>query len=143
MIDVSDTWKHEKVEFVYKYCSWEVARTYVLSGPKTLRFSDIRTMNDLLEFSNLSIVLYGGKSDFDPLRYWTAIKKVTRNGIRYFCCTMDFPSDFNEATGFLQHSTVRGFDHPTMWNRYADKHEGVCLVLKKVNWMIRLKRPLF
>lgn len=132
-MEVHDTWQPRDSEYVYKYCSWEVARDYVLSGQKTLRLSDIRTMNDPLEFSRFNITLYGGEGGEDfPFRFWSAIHRATKEGVRFFCCTQDIQSDFNHLTGFFTKLSVRGFDHPAMWNHYAKQHEGVCLIFKKL-----------
>ena len=133
VFEVNDTrWKHGGEEYVYKYCSWEVARDYVLSGPQTLRFSDIMSMNDPLEFGKLNIPLYGGSTDNNfPLRVWEAFHKVTKFGVRFFCSTLDRSAGLEYGTSASWRHAIRGFDHPAMWNHYADKHEGVCLILKK------------
>lgn len=131
LFQVEDKWRESKHDLIYKYCSWDTARKFILSGKKTIRLNDIQTMNDPLEFSFLSINLYGGSKDFDPIKYWDAIKKVTKEGVRLFCCSRDNSSNFNEATGYMSQAAVRGFAHPAMWNHYANSHEGVCLIFKK------------
>lgn len=130
LFDVHDTWKHGSEELVYKYCTWDTAKKHILSDKKTIQLSDILTLNDPLEFSSISVPLYGA-SDDDPLKYWSSINKVTREGVKYFCCTRDVASNFNEVTGYMNQSAIRGFAHPAMWNHYANSHEGVCLVFRK------------
>lgn len=143
MMEVDDTWRPRNAEYVYKYCGWEVARDYVLSGQKTIRLSDIGTMNDPLEFSRLNIGLYGGvRDDSFPLRYWNAIHRATKDGVRFFCCTQDVQTDFNHLNGFLTKRSVRGFDHPAMWNHYAKQHEGVCLIFKRSELDAAIKAEL-
>lgn len=127
-----DSWKHGEDQYVYKYCSWADVRDYVLSDKKTLRLSDVRSMNDPLEFSRFNIPLYGIPDTVEsPLLIWDSIERATKRGVRYFCCSQDVPSDYNLRTRFMRQPAVRGFDHPAMWNHYGDQHEGVCLILKK------------
>jgi len=132
MLLVEDRWKHGSDEFVYKYCSWKVAKEHILAGTKTLRLNDVLSLNDPLEFERFSVNLYGGPGDDSfPPRYWNAIHQATKSGIRYFCCSQDIASDFNSTSGLLMRHAVRGFAHPSMWNHYGSQHEGVCLILKK------------
>ena len=131
LFKIDDTWRQQDCEFVYKYCNWDTAKNYILSGKKTIQLNNIFTMNDPLEFSTLSINLYGVPKDDDPLRYWNAINKVTKEGVKLFCCTEDVSTNFNESTRFMSQPAIRGFAHPPMWNHYANKHEGVCLIFKK------------
>ncbi|MEO9463315.1 MAG: DUF2971 domain-containing protein [Marinomonas sp.] len=136
LFDAHDTnWTPKDQEYVYHYTSWDTARSYILSGKKTMRFGSIDHMNDPLEFNNIQMPLYGvPRNDRDmPRRMLEAISWATKHGIQLLCTTKDqLAITSPHENGLLFHSAaVRGFARPPMWNHYGGGHEGVCLIFDR------------
>lgn len=59
------------------------------------------------------------------------LDRIVRNGARIACFTEDIVPPHGVADGTLFH---RGWARASMWDRYADRHAGLCLVFDKADF---------
>ena len=131
----------DDTEYLFHFTSWQVARDHILGGNKSLRFGPLRRTNDPDEFTGI-----GGPAVFagyDPQQHkehlrpaQAGLEKAATSSVFVLCFSQDDldihePMDGYPSSYQMVHEGRRGFDNAPMWNHYADKHEGVCIVFEK------------
>lgn len=137
-------------KFLYHYTSAETAITGILKF-RTLRLSPYTSTNDPKERKNWLFDFGTNIPNKDLTAYHreefsTLLSREFKHKTHLTC----FSRDAETLTGnHVSDIFKRGFCKPRMWDRYADKHRGVCLVfdrkqlLKQIDEQIANRFPIF
>jgi hypothetical protein len=112
--------------YLFHYTTSEVFLTYVLPTMR-LRMSSFDRLNDPRESKNWLCSLSipdGARQDWDLLALSEQFTRQMKGSAKLLCFTSDDPG---LDPGRLEYLYGRGYAHPSMWDRYAGHHSGVCL----------------
>lgn len=117
--------------FLFHYTSTEAFLAHILPT-RLLRFSSFARLNDPRESKawSWSVSDDAGVVDspyFDFYGLQQRMDGFIRRRAKLLCLTQD--EDDNARASIWHYG--RGFAHPSLWDRYAGNHSGVCLALDK------------
>lgn len=118
----------EPQKFVYHYTRAQTVIEKILPS-MTLQMGSYQGLNDPREAKTWPFAFYShlptGNQLFTPELFDQATKNITQKTL-VLCCSRDDPSLTKDNEDLPIRS---GYGHPRMWAQYADRHQGVCLVL--------------
>jgi Protein of unknown function (DUF2971) len=118
----------EPHRFVYHYTRGSTFKDKIFPS-MTLQMGSFQKLNDPREARTWPFKLYSrspaGNDLFTPALFAEATKNITQRTL-VLCCSRDDPSVNKDSDDRPIRS---GYGHPRMWAQYADRHQGVCLVL--------------
>ncbi|WP_375477527.1 DUF2971 domain-containing protein [uncultured Jatrophihabitans sp.] len=119
-------------KYVCHYTSSEAFLTHILPS-LSLRMSRFENLNDPRESREWACTLMVPdelmSKDWDVLGVSDRFTAFMKSNAKLLCVTRDDPSLAPER---VNHLYGRGYAHPSMWDRYARGHTGVCLMLDVV-----------
>ena len=126
--------------YVYHYTTLDTALCHILKNG-TLKLNSFSNVNDPRENKSWNIVacvradLNLSLEQYDIMS--AEISKLIKGNVKVFCSSMDRASAVNQwqPEALLD----RGFARPSMWQHYAGRHNGVCLMFdrKKLDTAIK------
>lgn len=119
----------EAGEFFFHYTTADTAFRYILPTG-LLQLSPYSQMRDPLEANawHMGASYYGEKDDAQARRFWEMQDYVYRakDQSKLLSVSVDVPSGAGELAMF-----GRGYARASMWELYADRHAGVCLLFDR------------
>jgi hypothetical protein len=122
--------------YIYHYTSTDTAALILTSG--CLRMGPLGKTNDPRETNNWwpSLTIDVGSADDPDSDNWRAlcaeIDRALRGRTKLACFTNDRAWDSNRLGEPPYH---RGWARARMWDQYASRHSGVCLMLDRSRWL--------
>jgi hypothetical protein len=130
-------------KFVYHYTKPESLAEHVLPT-EHIRFSRFTHTNDPRECKDWKLGLWTpeGCKDFTH-HEWELLQiqasSLLREQCRLFCAT----NDDDSAVGMgLDKIYGRGFCKPRMWDQYAARHTGACLIIDRVRFDAQIRKAV-
>ncbi len=124
-------------KYIYHFTTAKSAVSRIIPSGQ-LKFSKFTRLNDPKE--NLSFgfwsILDTINLEIDP-ELLKEIKNQIRKRIRVLCFTQDYREQYG-SRNFVE----SGFKHPRMWDRYASRNRGVCLVFHRERLIRELSQQL-
>ncbi|MGL5826125.1 MAG: DUF2971 domain-containing protein [Nocardioides sp.] len=116
-------------KYVYHFTRPDTFRSHILPESR-LRMSKFSKVNDPREsrewVCNLLVPDKLMDRDWDIVALSERFTAYMKANAKLLCVTRDDPEFHPNRESYLY---GRGYAHPSMWDRYADAHSGVCLVL--------------
>src|SRR2546425_1088870 len=130
-------------KFVYHYTKAESLVEHILPN-RNIRFSRFTRTNDPREFKdwNLGLRTTGRFRDFTH-HEWELLQIQASNLLRHHCRLFCTTSDDKSAVGIgIDNIDGRGFCRPRMWDQYAARHTGTCLIIDRARFDTQVRNAI-
>ncbi|WP_196805962.1 DUF2971 domain-containing protein [Terracoccus sp. 273MFTsu3.1] len=128
---------------LFHYTTQSAFLAYILPS-RRLRLSELARLNDPRESMDWSLSLsddaeVASEAKFDFFEIVAQLNRAMRSGVKILCLTQDDP-DYDPDSINWQFGP--GYAHPSMWDRYAQGHSGVCLGFDRIKLIESFKTCL-